>query len=176
MSTERDAVPEDGASKEIHVTQFFGGNDRGLCLQLTQTVPDHFEYNTQYIQITQQQAGDLCGELQQWLVSDNSRHFDKCSDIQEEPGPYGGLSLAPFDIDMLRKALIERDELFVIVENEGLEFVRMDPNVEPWVCSTLRKLADYQDAAELQALEGLIQGKSDELEKLKARHREILNR
>lgn len=47
----------------LHVTSFFGGKERGKCLQLT------FTDNATYGQLTREQVRQLCGTLSDWLLS-----------------------------------------------------------------------------------------------------------
>ena len=70
MSTELRNVP----TTEIKQTRFYGGDDRGVCIQISQVTPNAPRYASEsrsfdYIQLTRRQAGLLAGEL--YLFADS---------------------------------------------------------------------------------------------------------
>jgi len=67
MGTELRNVP----TTEINQTRFYGGDDRGVCIQITQTAHRYTPENRgfDYIQLTRKQAGLLAGEL--YLFADS---------------------------------------------------------------------------------------------------------
>lgn len=76
MSTELKTVSEDGAEgKEnpaVSLTSFFGGVDRGRCVQLTQShrTPEGFTAHAipaQTLALTEHQAVELIEVLSKWL-------------------------------------------------------------------------------------------------------------
>ena len=77
MSTELPTIERDSLSEEVSLTSFFGGVDRGRCVQLTQSREDEVILNagiapravraTGFVQLTQLQAIELIGELIPWL-------------------------------------------------------------------------------------------------------------
>ena len=67
MSTELRTVP----GTEIKQTRFYGGDDRGVCIQVTKSkhYPDNSGNYFDYIQLTRKQASLLAGEL--YLFADS---------------------------------------------------------------------------------------------------------
>ena len=67
MSTELRAVP----GTEIKQTRFYGGDDRGVCIQITKSkhYPDNSGNYVDYIQLTRRQASLVAGEL--YLFADS---------------------------------------------------------------------------------------------------------
>jgi len=66
MSTSRDTITSrTKSSEDLQVTSFYGGADRGKCIQLTQ----HKDY-IQYISVDKEQAIKLIADLAGWLVED----------------------------------------------------------------------------------------------------------
>jgi hypothetical protein len=48
----------------LHLTQFFGGALRGICIQVTEDTNGHYHY----IQITEAEALELAAALIAWVV------------------------------------------------------------------------------------------------------------
>ena len=72
MSTELNEVPEQSTSPAISMTSFFGGIERGRCVQLTQShrTPEGFAAHgipAQSVALTRDQAERLICELSIWL-------------------------------------------------------------------------------------------------------------
>ncbi len=62
MSTEIAKIKSlNGSSKDVYLTQFFGGRRRGLCLQISPS------YGESYISMNKKQVQELVKELQNWL-------------------------------------------------------------------------------------------------------------
>ena len=68
MSTSRDDIKSEG-SEDLSVTSFYGGTDRGRCLQLTQTVKQGRYIGTGYVQLDEDQAAVLALDILDWLDS-----------------------------------------------------------------------------------------------------------
>ena len=68
MSWEMKELPESGSRKEVHVTSFFGGQDTGRCLQLTQQVDVKGDGNmeVQFVHLTREQAMELVKRVTDW--------------------------------------------------------------------------------------------------------------
>jgi len=71
MSTELRTVP----TTDIQQTRFFGGEDRGTCIQLTPPWQGH-------IQLTREQAGAMAAELM--LFSEGNEVTEHLAQIQSE--------------------------------------------------------------------------------------------
>lgn len=71
MSTELEPVVEVDGCPEVAMTQFFGGQDRGLCVQFTQFQRDGG--NHQFIQCNKEQAKNLALAILEWLDDDRKR-------------------------------------------------------------------------------------------------------
>jgi len=79
MSTELRNVPE----TNITQTRFYGGDDRGVCIQISQVTPNAPRYASEsrsfdYIQLTRKQAGLLAGEL--YLFADSLEVVEELRD------------------------------------------------------------------------------------------------
>ena len=69
MSTELKAVRTSftkDQNREVTLTQFFGGNQNGPCLQMTQTVDNGTRVETGYVQVTKSDALRLAAALVEW--------------------------------------------------------------------------------------------------------------
>jgi len=64
MSTSRDTITSP-ASKDLLVTSFYGGADRGKCIQLTQR--DDRVKDWLYVAVDKEQAIKLIADLATWL-------------------------------------------------------------------------------------------------------------
>ena len=77
MSTELPTIEQDSRSEEVSLTSFFGGADRGRCVQLTQSREDEVILDgastpravraTGFVQLTQKQAIEAVAQLTMWL-------------------------------------------------------------------------------------------------------------
>lgn len=67
MSTELLPVPKVKGCPEVSLTQFAGGQERGLCLQLTQLQKDRSQTSHQFLQVNAEQAVELADALMQWV-------------------------------------------------------------------------------------------------------------
>ena len=73
MSTELETIEENGTSPELSMTSFFGGTERGRCIQITQShrnpndgFPSH-GIPVQHVAINQAQARQMIEVLSEWL-------------------------------------------------------------------------------------------------------------
>ena len=73
MSTELETIEEHNTSPAVHATSFFGGRERGRCVQLTQS---HRNSNdglaihgipAQMLTLNEKQAWHLIAVLREWL-------------------------------------------------------------------------------------------------------------
>lgn len=62
MSKELDSI-----MMHHHLTEFWGGVDRGTCLQVTCDAPRNEPYGEGYIQLTRGEATALYLALEEWL-------------------------------------------------------------------------------------------------------------
>jgi len=65
MSTSRDTITSRTKSKDLLVTSFYGGKDRGKCIQLTQR--DDRLKDWGYVAVDKEQAVKLIADLIVWL-------------------------------------------------------------------------------------------------------------
>jgi hypothetical protein len=66
MSTDLKTIEQDSRSREVFLTSFFGGADRGRCVQLTQIQPNE-AHLAHFVQLTQGQSIDLVMTLIDWI-------------------------------------------------------------------------------------------------------------
>jgi len=71
MSTERNPIEATEHSKEVSVTQFYGG-PRGVCVQLTQSMSDG---TFGYIQMDMEQAKEAIARLQSFV-------WENCNNVK----------------------------------------------------------------------------------------------
>jgi len=79
MSTELRNVPE----TNITQTRFYGGADRGVCIQISQVTPNAPRYTSEsrsfdYIQLTKEQARNLAVELMMFAEGREVEEFEDC--------------------------------------------------------------------------------------------------
>jgi len=75
MSTELNPVPANNGNDSVSVTSFFGGSDRGRCLQFTQATrnrktghPGHeHQQMFEFVQMTEEQVREAMARMQEWL-------------------------------------------------------------------------------------------------------------
>ncbi len=68
MSTELKTI--ETITQNVTLTSYFGGQNRGICLQVTN------QSDKGYIQLTKTQARELVGEINKWLIGDYSSSGD----------------------------------------------------------------------------------------------------
>lgn len=69
MSTEFEETKEHRGSNAVSMTSFFGGRERGRCLQLTQTGMGYGEGHNpcQMVQMTETQVRETMATMKEWL-------------------------------------------------------------------------------------------------------------
>lgn len=65
MSTSRDTITSRTKSEDLMVTSFYGGKDRGKCIQLTQR--NDRKKDWLYVSVDKEQAIKLIADLAVWL-------------------------------------------------------------------------------------------------------------
>ena len=84
MSTNLRNVPNLDHTQELNQTRFWGGQDRKVCLQVTQRKARGFEKPTtadgffNSLQLTREQAGALAAEL---VLFATSREVEECEEF-----------------------------------------------------------------------------------------------
>jgi len=66
MSTELKTVSANHNSREVSVTSFFGGANRGQCLQLTQS-RNGSTFNVGVVDMTEAQVREAVARMTEWL-------------------------------------------------------------------------------------------------------------
>ena len=67
MSTSRDTITSRTKSEDLLVTSFYGGKDRGKCIQLTQRNNRKEVQDWLYVSIDKEQAIKLIADMAVWL-------------------------------------------------------------------------------------------------------------
>jgi hypothetical protein len=65
MSKNLKQIAEDRGNDPLLPTAFFGGTERGSCIQISQRADGDRFFDS--VQVTKQQAGELITRLQEWL-------------------------------------------------------------------------------------------------------------
>ena len=80
MSTSRDTITSRTESEDLMVTSFYGGADRGKCIQLTQRNDRAKDWL--YVSVDKEQAIKLIADLSVWLCEGlDDATFDRIDEV-----------------------------------------------------------------------------------------------